>query len=77
MSRPILDASDLNTFGSWAVRDGKMLKKDDMRCLFKDEKGIVWDNIRVDQICGRNWHKLQPEKASLLSIKLFMSDKED
>ena len=29
-----------------------------MRGLFKDEKGIVWDNIRGDQICGRNWLKV-------------------
>ena len=29
-----------------------------MRCLFKDEEGIVWDDIRVDQICGQNWFKI-------------------
>ena len=29
-----------------------------MRCLFKEEKGIVWDDIRADQICGRNWLKV-------------------
>ena len=29
-----------------------------MRCLFKEEKGIVWDDIRADQMCARNWLKV-------------------
>ena len=34
------------------------MQKDDIGCLFKDEKGIVWDDIGVDQICGQNWFKI-------------------